>query len=125
MTTTTTADNRRGQRFVVAMPVQAEWSDAAGNPVIADGETENVGPDGALVHLPQLPRVGDKITLSVSGDAGTLARVAVDVLRIERNPSHPLAALQLVTASDEWRGRVWETASVLASQADEDDFELD
>ena len=117
-------DHRTGQRFVVAMPVQAEWDDeSSGKHVIAEGETENVGPDGALVHLPQLPRVGDRITLVVRDAKEQLARVAVEVLRLERNPGHPLAALQLLKASAEWRGRVWETAGVLASTADENEFD--
>jgi hypothetical protein len=33
------------------------------------------------------------------------------VLRIERNPGHPLAAFQLVGETDEWRGLVWEPAA--------------
>jgi hypothetical protein len=33
------------------------------------------------------------------------------VLRIERHPGHPLAALQLLGETDEWRGLVWEPAA--------------
>lgn len=118
------ADNRHGQRFVVAMPVLAEWDDLqSGQHIVAEGATENVGPDGALVHLPQLPMVGDQISLSINDEAGKPVRVTVEVLRLERNPGHPLAALQLVKASADWRGRVWETASMLAAQADETEFD--
>ncbi len=117
-------DGRHGQRFVVAMPVQAEWDDLqSGKHIVAEGSTENVGPDGALVHLPQLPMVGSQISLIVPGEAGRQVKVLAEVLRVERNMAHPLAALQLVKASDEWRGRVWEAASVLASQADETEFD--
>ncbi|MCP9493780.1 MAG: PilZ domain-containing protein [Pyrinomonadaceae bacterium MAG19_C2-C3] len=117
-------EHRTGQRFVVAMPVQAEWDDvSSGKHVVTEGSTENVGPDGALVHLPQLPRVGDRITLVVRDEKVQLVRVAVEVIRLERNAAHPLAALQLLKASAEWRGRVWETAGVLASTPDENDYE--
>ena len=37
----------------------------------------------------------------------TLETVA-EVLRLERNPVQPLAALQLLGETDEWRGLVWE-----------------
>jgi hypothetical protein len=37
--------------------------------------------------------------------------VIAEVLRIERNPGHPLAALQLVGETDEWKGLVWEPAA--------------
>jgi hypothetical protein len=33
------------------------------------------------------------------------------VLRIERNPGHPLAALQLLGETDEWKGMIWEPAA--------------
>jgi hypothetical protein len=33
------------------------------------------------------------------------------VLRIERHPGHPLAALQLLGETDEWRGLIWEPAA--------------
>lgn len=124
MSQITMSEHRTGQRFVVAMPVQAEWDDeSSGKHVVTEGATENVGPDGALVHLPQLPRVGDRITLVVSDQKEQLVRVSVEVLRLERNAGHPLAALQLLKASAEWRGRVWETAGVLASTPDENDYE--
>ncbi len=39
-------------------------------------------------------------------------------LRVERNPGQPLAALELMNASDEWRGLVWEHAAYLHSLPD-------
>ena len=38
-------------------------------------------------------------------------QVVAEVLRIERNPGHPLAALQLLGETDEWRGLIWEPAA--------------
>ncbi len=52
-------------------------------------------------------------------------RVIAEVLRIERNPAHPQAALQLLGETDEWRGVVWEQAAIQASTADNDGDDYD
>ncbi|MGH9942178.1 MAG: hypothetical protein ACRD9R_07465, partial [Pyrinomonadaceae bacterium] len=59
-------DQRSGPRYVISLPVRAEWDDdKSGEHIIVDGETENVGPAGALVHLHQLPNVGSRVQLAV------------------------------------------------------------
>ena len=79
---------------------------------MSEGTTENVGPEGTLVHLPrQLPDVGSRVRLEVQGEDGKKLQVIAEVLRIERNPGHPLAALQLLGETDEWRGLIWEPAA--------------
>src|SRR5258706_4076975 len=48
------------------------------------------------IHLQRdLPPVGGRVNLLVLGDDGEKLRVIAEVLRIERNPSHPQAALQV------------------------------
>jgi hypothetical protein len=104
---------RSGPRYVAYFPVRAEWDDESGRHVVAEGATENVGPAGALVHLHQLPRVGDRVQLAVLEEDGPEVRwqAVAEVLRVERNPVQPLAALQLINSDEEWRGRVWKLAS--------------
>jgi hypothetical protein len=107
---------------MVHINVRAEWDDErSGEHVVVEGETENIGPMGALVHLERLPDVGSRVQLIVPGTEGgrTLETVA-EVLRLERNPVQPLAALQLLGESDEWRGLVWEPAGIREREADED-----
>lgn len=121
------SENRSGIRYLAALPVRAEWDTDEGAHVISEGETENVGPDGTLVHLQrQLPPVGGRVNLLVLGDEGEKLRVIAEVLRIERNAAHPQAALQLLGSTDEWRGLVWEPAATQITDADseydEDDF---
>src|SRR6476619_4824536 len=111
MTRHVDTDSRQGPRYLATLEVKAEW-DANGQHVVAEGITENVGPEGTLVHLPrQLPDVGSRVRLEVLGEGGERLQVIAEVLRIERNPGHPLAALQLVGETDEWRGLVWEPAA--------------
>ena len=108
-------EQRSGPRYVVQIPVRAEWDDErSGELVVVEGETENVGPAGALVHLEKLPDVGSRVRLTVPDAQGTTLEAVAEVLRLERNPVQPLAALQLIDATDEWRGLVWEPAAELA-----------
>jgi hypothetical protein len=106
------SESRSGPRYLASLEVRAEWDDTSGAHVIAEGTTENVGPEGTLVHLPrQLPDVGSRVRLEVLGETGERLQVIAEVLRIERHPGHPLAALQLLGETDEWRGLVWEPAA--------------
>lgn len=105
-------ENRSGPRYLASFEVRAEWDEPGGGHVVTEGITENVGPEGTLVHLPRkLPEVGSRVRLEVSSEDGTKLQVIAEVLRIERNPSHPLAALSLLGETDEWRGLIWEPAA--------------
>lgn len=106
------AETRSGPRYLAAFEVRAEWDEPGGSHIVAQGMTENVGPEGTLVHLPQkLPQVGSRVRLEVQSEDGKKLQVVAEVLRIERNPGHPLAALQLLGETDEWRGLIWEAAA--------------
>jgi hypothetical protein len=105
-------ENRTGPRYLANLEVKAEWDEPTGTHIIAEGTTENVGPEGTLVHLPrQLPDVGSTVRLEIMGEGGEALHVIAEVLRIERNPGHPLAALQLLGETEEWKGLVWEPAA--------------
>ena len=107
-----TLEQRSGPRYLASLVVRAEWDTEEGKHVVAEGVTENIGPEGALVHLErQLPDVGSRVQLFVESEEGQKLQVITEVLRLERNPAHPLAALQLLDATDEWRGLVWEPAA--------------
>ena len=118
-------DIRSGPRYIATFPIRAEWDTANGVHIVSDGETENIGPDGTLVHLQrELPPVGGRVSLLVLGEDGEKLRVIAEVLRIERNPGHPQAALQLLGETDEWRGIVWKEAKIKMHEA-EDDYDED
>jgi len=103
---------RSGPRYLVSFEVRAEWDEPGGAHILSEGITENVGPEGTLVHLPKrLPEVGSRVRLEVHGEDGHTLKVVAEVLRIERNPGHPLAALQLLGETDEWKGLIWEPAA--------------
>jgi hypothetical protein len=115
------SDNRTGPRYIHAFPVRAEWDTNEGVHMVSEGETENIGPAGTLIHLQRdLPPVGSRVNLHVLGEGGEKLQVIAEVIRLERNPAHPQAALQLLGETDEWRGLVWEEAGVKMSEADND-----
>jgi hypothetical protein len=114
-------EQRSGPRYMVHINVRAEWDDErSGEHVVVEGETENIGPQGALVHLERLPDVGSRVHLIVPDAEGRRLEAVAEVLRLERNPVQPLAALHLVGETDEWRGLVWEPAGIKEREADED-----
>ncbi len=122
-------DTRSGPRYLAAFEVRAEWDEPGGSHIVAQGMTENVGPEGTLVHLPQkLPQVGSRVRLEIQSEDGKKLQVVAEVLRIERNPGHPLAALQLLGETEEWKGLIWEAAAPRVAPApppvaDDDDEE--
>jgi hypothetical protein len=112
MTSHVETDNRSGPRYLAALEVRAEWDESDGTHVVTEGTTENIGPQGTLVHLPRrLPEVGGRVCLEVHDPDGKALSVVTEVLRIERNPGYPLAALQLLDQSEEWKGLIWEPAA--------------
>jgi hypothetical protein len=112
MTRQLETETRSGPRYLVSFEVRADWDEPGGTHILSEGTTENVGPEGTLVHLPRkLPDVGSRVNLEVHGEDGKTLQVIAEVLRIERNPGHPLAALQLLGETEEWRGLIWEPAA--------------
>src|SRR5205814_10513118 len=88
-------EQRTGPRYLVHINVRAEWDDErSGEHVVVEGETENIGPQGALVRLERLPDVGSRVHLIVPDAEGKTLETVAAALTLERNPVQPLAALQ-------------------------------
>ena len=112
MTSHPDIEHRSGPRYLASLEVRAEWDESDGTHIVTEGTTENIGPEGTLVHLPRrLPEVGGRVKLEVQDADGKALAVVTEVLRIERNPGHPLAALQLLDQTEEWKGMIWEPAA--------------
>ncbi len=102
------------------MPVKASWVDAlTGNTVNVEGMTENVGETSALVNLETLPPVGSEVRLKIMEENKTIIEVLTQVIRVERDPSKPMAALTIsdnlkkwkvtaMTAAQKWVTRHWQ-----------------
>ena len=104
-------ERRQGARHVISFPIRVRWKDEEGNEVIQDGLTDNVGAHGTLVYLPRhLPLVGAKVHLTVTENPEEEISVVAEVIRLERNASHPQAALMLTENLREWKKKVWEVA---------------
>lgn len=108
------------QRILANLPVQASWVDeVSGETISVIGLTENIGENSALVNLETLPAVGSRVNLRVFDEEKTIIEIPTEVIRVERDPSKPLAALSVVdnlkkwkqkamTAAEEWVTRNWQ-----------------
>ena len=110
-------------RILANMPVRASWVDSeSGEKIVVDGLTENVGENSTLVNLEVLPPVGSEVKLRIMEDEDSknpIIEVQTEVIRVERDPSKPLAALSVVqnlkkwkqvalTAAENWVTRHWQ-----------------
>jgi len=107
-------------RILANMPVRASWVDSdSGERVEVEGLTENVGENSTLVNLDVLPPVGSEVRLRILEDEKSIIEVSTEVIRVERDPSKPLAALSIVqnlkkwkqvalTAAENWVTRHWQ-----------------
>ena len=107
-------------RILANMPVRASWVDSeSGKRVKVEGLTENVGETSTLVNLEILPPVGAEVRLQILEEDRPIIEVSTQVIRVERDPSKPLAALSILqnvkkwkqtalTAAQEWVTRHWQ-----------------
>ena len=105
----TTAENKTPlqHRIMANLTVQASWIDeVSGNTVFVNGLTENLGEASALVNLDILPPVGSEVKLRVFDEDKTIIEVPTHVIRVERDPSKPLAALSVMDNLKKWRQNV-------------------
>lgn len=98
-------------RILANMPVQASWVDEqTGRRIKVDGVTENLGETSALVNLEILPPVGSEVKLKILGEEKPIIEVSAEVIRVERDPSKPLAALSILQNLKKWKTTAMEAA---------------
>lgn len=91
-------------RILANMPVRASWVDSdSGERVEVEGLTENVGENSTLVNLDVLPPVGSEVKLRILENEKAIIEVGTEVIRVERDPSKPLAALSIVQNLKKWK----------------------
>ena len=92
------------QRIMANLTVQVSWVDAEnGNTIFVEGLTENLGETSALVNLNILPPVGSEVKLRIIDEEKTIIEVPTQVIRVERDPSKPLAALSILENVKKWK----------------------
>lgn len=107
-------------RIMATLAVEASWTDAkSGEKISVAGTTENLGETSALINIETLPPVGSEIKLKIFDEDKKIIEVPAHVIRVERDPSKPLAALSIaenlkkwkqeaLTAAENWVTRHWQ-----------------
>lgn len=98
-------------RILANMPVKASWVDQeSGERISVEGITENVGESSTLVNLEILPPVGSEVKLKILEEDRPIIEVSTQVIRVERDPSKPLAALSVSENLKKWKSTVMDAA---------------
>ena len=98
-------------RILAHMPVQATWVDEeSGKRIKVLGTTENLGENSALVNLETLPPVGCEVKLRIMDEEKMIIEVSTEVIRVERDPSKPLAALTVLQNLKKWKTTAMDAA---------------
>lgn len=101
------------ERITANMTVVASWVDeTTGKRISTKGFTENLGESGALVNLEKLPPVGSAVKLRIFDQDKMVIEVPTEVIRVERDPGQPQAALSVVQNL-----RKWKDVALTAAQA--------
>jgi hypothetical protein len=90
-------------RIIASMPVEASWVDESGETINVEGLTENVGETSTLVNLETLPPVGSEVRLRILEENKPIIEVTTQVIRVERDPSKPMAALSIMENMKKWK----------------------
>lgn len=99
------------QRILANMPVRASWVDEeSGEKVQTGGTTENIGETSTLVNLDVLPPVGSEVHLTILDEDKPIINVQTQVIRVERDPSKPLAALTVLQNLKKWKTTAMDAA---------------
>ncbi|MEJ7700314.1 MAG: hypothetical protein WKF71_11805 [Pyrinomonadaceae bacterium] len=106
---------------MASLTVEASWTDAeSGEKISVNGMTENLGRERARSSIWKFCRRSEaKFSLRIFDEEKTIIEVPTQVIRVERDPSKPLAALSIVenlkkwkqnalTAAENWVTRHWQ-----------------
>jgi hypothetical protein len=98
-------------RIIASMPVKASWMDEeSGEMINVEGLTENVGETSTLVNLETLPPVGSEVRLRIMDEDKQIIDVQTRVIRVERDPGKPMAALSILDNLKKWKNTAMSAA---------------
>jgi len=99
------------KRIQARLQAQVTWVDEDSNEKISIlGTTENEGETNALINLNVLPKVGSDVKLRLYDDEKRLIEVPAKVIRVERDPGKPQAALSILKNINKWKDEVLSAA---------------
>ena len=111
------ADQRRGSRFRVVVPIQVEWKDSIGKAVTENAEAKEVNGLGGLLEMKSHPAVGSQLQLTnLLTQDETAARVAA--IRRAKDGNLLGVAVELLKPSETFWGvnfQLRKTSAQLAS----------
>jgi len=90
------------QRIKVNLEVRVSWEEAPRQVISFRGVTESLAKTNVLVCLEVLPKVGNDVNISLIDNGRTVVETTARVIRVVRDPSKPLAALEIEDDLEKW-----------------------
>jgi hypothetical protein len=99
------------RRIQARLQAQVTWVDEDSEQKISVlGTTENVSEANALININVLPKVGSDVKLRLYDDEKSIIEVPAKVIRVERDPGKPQAALSVLKHLGKWKDDVMAAA---------------
>ena len=95
-----------GQRVFAKLDAKVTWEDdSRGETVTVYGNTENLSGNSALVSVEILPPVGQPVSITLYDGKKEIVTTSAHVIRVERDPSKPKAALSIGKDIEQWQDK--------------------
>jgi len=96
-------ERRKGNRFLVTVPIEARWRDPDGVPVLQQAIAKQVNANGGFLEMARYPEVGSRITLTNFLSAETAEARVLATPNSREGVSHGIV-VELITPSDSFWG---------------------
>ncbi|MEZ5306002.1 MAG: PilZ domain-containing protein [Pyrinomonadaceae bacterium] len=95
------------ERIFARLDVEVSWQDSvSGQKRKVTGNTVNIGSSSAFVSIHTLPPVGEPVSLRIFKGDKELLLTKARVIRVERDPAKPKAALNIEKDFSKWKDEV-------------------
>ena len=96
-----------GKRVFAKLDAKVSWMDSSlGETLTVYGNTENLSGNSVLVGVEVLPPVGEPVSITLYDGKKEIITVSATVIRVERDPAKPKAALSIGKDIDKWQNKV-------------------
>ena len=119
-------DSHPGRRVFARLDAKVSWKDdSLGESLTVYGSTENLSGNSVLVGVEVLPPVGQTVSITLFDSKKELITTPAQVIRVERDPAKPKAALAIGKDVTQWQEKVLPAAQNWVTNDMKENYEGD